>query len=1421
MHSAPAHPGQPPVRDESEGFFLQAAKEESIRRGGGCKAGAPLRTYDLAAIGVDITLNRFGDHDPLGEMYVLESDLSRVRAEEERNAQARAVEGSLVTLAGVSLTAGPAVSIGLQGDAIQPLTLRVRQGECLRITLRNDLPRSEPVSLHVHGSALQVVDPTSAGGSGPAVAANPAATASAGATVTYSWMLGASEQLGTHYFHSHGVERFQTGHGLFGAVIVEPASASWLDPSTGRPAATGWAAVVVAPGTSDFREFVLYYHEIADENYQIIDRRGQFIPLVDPTLGDYRPGARAINYRSEPFMNRMQLQVALPPPAGGRFDESLAYSSYAFGDAATPVMRSYLGDRVIQRVVHAGSEVFHVHHVHGGSIRWHRQPAVVAADEPGLNKHPPLLPGGSDLTDAQSLGPSEAFDTENECGAGGCQQAAGDFLYHCHIAHHYFAGMWGIWRVYNTLQDGLSDTDGLGPLPPLPGHSGSVAPGVSSERLAGSTVSGDPRGKPLTGAGLDAWVESQLPPRGVPQGYDASVLDWSKRGDTYLNEPSSAVAWPGFTPVHPGDRPPILFDPRSGKLAYPLLEPHLAKRPPFAPNHGPAPFLDPTPTGQDPPAPGTDGPSSLCPSGTRSQQLAINAITLPISLNRADSLVDPKGEIYVLRSQEDGVRSSGGEGLRRPLAIRANAGQDCVDVVLRSELEDDAINRGFAKVDLHIHFVQFDVQASDGVDAGFNYEQSVRPFAVEGEHLTAPGNEGADRVTLTVTKRFQPGALVGVGMDQDATFETRVVRAVSGSTLLLDRPLSNPHATGEIVSTEFVRYRWYPDVEFGTAYFHDHVNALSSWSHGLFGALIAEPPDATYRDPHTGDTISSGPIADIHTTGTVSADVTGSFREGVLFIQDDNSLNAVGRSSGSTLNLRAEPLDDRKGAPSLLFSTATHGDPETPLIEAYLADPVVLRTLVSATNDVHTLHVDGHTFRAESSSARSPPISTIHLGISERYDLSIPAAGGPQRLPGDYLYYNGRSFKLHEGSWGLLRVLPGGGSSLRALPGREITPPPAASVCPVNAPVRHFSVAAIDTTLPMLAEVSPPRAAKVFVLDSDEQLVRSGARGADPLVLHVNVGDCIAVTLHNDTKGGPVSLHPDQLAFDPATSAGVAAGREPDQAVAAGQSRTFTWFASPAVGVTTALLRDWGDVTHSPGLGAYGAVIVGQAGARYTDPVTGADASAGSAWAVDVHTPSGSYRDFALFLQDEDAGIGTHRMPYAKKVEPPVGINYRATPFTGQRPPQASTPLLKAFTGDPVHIHVLVPWSEQAHVFSIEGHRWSMEPGTRGATLVSSLQVGALEAITLSLEGGAGMPGLYEYGDHREPYREAGMWGQFQVGCPGEISLRPLDGRDHADAGCVQDRPAWPVTIVGVLAGVAVALAVVAARRRARRRSAG
>lgn len=1355
---------QPSGHEGAEGILLGAAQEQDVA-GPHCDASTPIRSYEIVAIEVDITLNRYLDHDPQGRMYVLAEELERVRAEEAQNAAARAGRSE------------PAVSPGLQGDAIQPLILRVNQGECLRITLRNDL-EGEPVSLHLHGSSLYLADTGAA-----ALAGEPDAVAPPGATVAYAWQVAADTPEGTHYFHSHGDTRLQTSHGLFGGVIVEPAESRYLDPLTGDELRSGWAAMIVHPD-GDFREYALVYHEIGNERYRHLDRNGRLVPFVDPFTSAYKPGGRAINYRSEPFLNRLQLQRQIE----GRFDRSLAYSSYAFGDPATPVARSYLGDPVKQRLLHGGSEVFHVHHVHGGSIRWRRQPTAEDSDfDLGLSKHPPLIPQASERIDSQSLGPSESFDVEHECGSGGCQQGAGDYLIHCHVAHHYLAGMWMIWRVYNTLQGNAVAQDDLPPLRPLPDRQEAVAPAVTSEGMLGISVDWLGQSVVITPENLGAWVEQQLPPAGKPRGYDASVFDWRREGSLYLGEAESDRGWPGFSPTNPGARPPIYFDPLTGKLAYPLLQPHLGQRPPFAPRHGPSPFLDPIWQGSELPVPGAGGPSSLCPEGTTPRNFTLHAITLPIALNQELGIIDPVGQLFVLKEQEEAVRAD--NTLRVPLAIRANAGEDCLDILFKSELEDTRESAFFSKVGLHIHFVQFDVQASDGVTTGFNYEQALRPFAVEGEALAIGTEAGQRALQLSAAERFQPGVLVGVGMDQDATFEIARIEEVQGDQLILAEPLRHPHAPGEIVSSEFLRYRWYPDVQFGTAYFHDHVDALTSWQHGLFGALIAEPPGSSYHHPRTGEELRSGPLADIHTDARVAADVVGSFRELVVFLQDDNPLTRLGDSSGSSLNLRVEPLAARQGDPARIFSSALHGDPETPVLEAYPGDPIVLRTLVGAANDVHTLHVDGHAFRFEPFSSASSPISTFHVGISERFDAVIPAAGGPLLLPGDYLYANGRIFKLREGSWGLIRVHDGDtASDLQPLPGREGVQAGRVQVCPEEAPRRIFEVVALELPLPML-DGEPGR---VFALRQDRAALLAGAGPVEPLVLHINLGDCLLVRLGNELPEGSVSFHADRLIGDPLASLGLEVGRNPPQVVPPGETREYSYYAHPDIGTGVALVQDGGDPVGNPRLGLYGAVVVGPEGTNYTDPVTGEELTNRAGWRVDAHPPGGpSYRDFTIFLQDEDPVIGTAIMPYTEQVAGVVGLNYErevlslrlagaggpADVYRSDLHGDPATPVLEVFSGDPIRIHVLVPYSEQAHVFSLEELSWPLDPGMAGTTLVSSVQIGALEAITIELAG-TPQPGTFVYGDHREPFREAGLWGLLKAYPVGEqrADLLPLPG---------------------------------------------
>jgi hypothetical protein len=266
------------------------------------------------------------------------------------------------------------------------------------------------------------------------------------------------------------------------------------------------------------------------------------------------------------------------------------------------------------------------------------------------------------------------------------------------------------------------------------------------------------------------------------------------------------------------------------------------------------------------------------------------------------------------------------------------------------------------------------------------------------------------------------------------------------------------------------------------------------------------------------------------------------------------------------------------------------------------------------------------------------------------------------------------------------------------------------------------------------------------------------------------------------------------LAYDPAASSGINLGFGPDQLVGPGQRRIYTFYAHPEVGPTTALIRDYGDVWRTAGLGLYGAIVVAPAGASFTHPETGADLSQESSWRADVRLPDGTgYRDFTLLFQDEDEIIGTAIMPYTERVRDVVGLNYQteslyerlednadpALVFNVEVHGDPATPRLEAYAGDSVRIHLPAPSSEQAHVFSVEGHQWPLEPGRPGSDFLSSVQLGSSESVDIYLWSGVAegvsIPGDYLYGDHREPYREAGLWGLLRVHSPGAAAdILPL-----------------------------------------------
>ena len=743
------------------------------------------------------------------------------------------------------------------------------------------------------------------------------------------------------------------------------------------------------------------------------------------------------------------------------------------------------------------------------------------------------------------------------------------------------------------------------------------------------------------------------------------------------------------------------------------------------------------------------------------------------------------------------------------------------------------------KTNIHIHFVQFDVQASDGVITGASFEQAPRPFAVDGlsTPTLAATAAGGGAIEIDDTSLFHVGkAVVAIGIDQaTAILETATISAIEGNRLILREPLKNNHAVGELVSAEFVRYRWFVARQNGAIYFHDHVDALGRWVRGLFGALIAEPRDATYHHPRTGAEITSGPVADIHTEREVVPGLVGSFREFVLFMNERNP------RTGSSFNLRAEPLSAETGrgeGPShLMLSSTLHGDPATPILETYAGDPVMLRLLTSATEEVHPFHITGHRFRHERFQADSPMISNFGVGISERFNAYIPAAGGPAALPGDYLYYNAVERHFREGAWGIMRVYGGLTDNLQPLPGRSIPrgrrndravaqgEPPAAgkpgNPCPSNAGLRRYSVSAIDTAILInaAAGLRQPNG-RIYVLDSQTSFALRRSDQPEPLVIRANAGDCLEIIFTNRSSE-PASLYVDGAAVDPKGSLGMTVGFNPDQVAQPGTRRTYRYYLPDEMGAL--LIRDFGSPMRNGAAGLYGALIVEPEGATYHTAATGFidnglsynEPLESGVEAFIRLADGGFFREFVTVFADQDPDIGLFLMPYDADVDREATVNYRAEPMRARTalfgmledqdfidpdalgltahlynetifgPP--ATNVFAAQIGDPVRFRVVSGFSEQNQVFTVEGHEWELTPGLAGSDVVSARYLpsgGSLNVELKSLGGPQQRPGDYLWGNHRLPYLKAGQWGLLRV-TPKEGAARgpePL-APDVIDAG--------------------------------------
>ncbi|MDP6712745.1 MAG: multicopper oxidase domain-containing protein, partial [Nitrospinaceae bacterium] len=1018
------------------------------------------------------------------------------------------------------------------------------------------------------------------------------------------------------------------------------------------------------------------------------------------------------------------------------------------------------------------------------------------------------------------------------------------------------------------------------------------------------------------------WVKYMLPPQGRPGhtddergqilSYDGTVWDYAWKGNQALSEKESTDKNPKFMAPHPGKRHPIQFD-DVGKLAWPHMTPHFGKRVPFARHHGGAPWLEPfhmqtdnailtdTESGSgrsgpdvensSPAKPGEQGRWSLCPPGAGRRQYNLVFINTPIELSAAigstPPIIDKYGLIYVIDEDMAAVKADPKKAI--PLVIRANV-YDCVDLLLTSEWnDDDFTNFQMSKLNIHPHFFQFDNQASDGVISGFSYDQSMRSYKQfdkkmkDGHHVgmpvpmnakllkaTKPGDTKVEIEMANHATPFHVGTDIIVGIEVPNGKDARWIKSISPDpskgfakdnkyTITFTEGMTHAHKAGHIVSTEYVRYRWWVDVDMGLVFWHDHAFGATTWPHGGIGSTIVEPWGSTYHDPKTGKEIRSGVVADIHGTEPFAYGRNGSFREMVVQLHDtvphtaqlvtegnppglsrENAiaagqsisfqmpktmqmvafphLNGGTHTTGGGFNFRAASLSARlksNSDASKMFSSKVHGEPATPMLRAYLGDNIVFRVLHGMMNETHTFVVSGHGYRPERYDRDSRVTNALHVGIAERYDLAT-TAGGYQQMAGDYLYYDGRTSHLSEGSWGIIRVLDKLQKDLKVLPGSESPKKSAKQLCPKGAPVKNFSVVAVNTNLKYNPntedeiEVDFERKlilanadAKIFVLEGEVAKAAAKGHSPHPLTLRANIGECVKIKLTNRLKKGNASLHANNIAFDPKDSQGINVGNNSgDQTVAPGKSKLYTFYAHQDYNINGALLWDFGDLTGNVRDGLFGGIIIGPRGSVYRDPETGKDISLGNSWKADVIIDKSypenrdleNYRDFALYFQDEDNILGTSFMPYLQNVAGLTGVNYRLEPWSYREDEgcelgnmftacvaasgDPATPTLKAHAGDRVMINIFGAHNEQNQMFNVDGHQWRRHLNQENSDMIDVEEFGGGEYIQAFIKAGGtyNNPGTYLWLNARTPYQQAGQWGYFKVLPAGDRSVLPLGG---------------------------------------------
>ncbi len=98
------------------------------------------------------------------------------------------------------------------------------------------------------------------------------------------------------------------------------------------------------------------------------------------------------------------------------------------------------------------------------------------------------------------------------------------------------------------------------------------------------------------------------------------------------------------------------------------------------------------------------------------------------------------------------------------------------------------------------------------------------------------------------------------------------------------------------------------------------------------------------------------------------------------------------------------------------------GDPDTPVLRAYLGDPIRIRLIHAGVKETHVFHLHVYEWYADPENPRSPLIDAISITPGTGHTIQpLFAAGNVQAVPGDVIWHCHLYPHFHMGMWGILR----------------------------------------------------------------------------------------------------------------------------------------------------------------------------------------------------------------------------------------------------------------------------------------------------------------------------------------------------------------------------------------------------------------